>query len=117
MTARRMLRGTDLRYVLTMYLAQHGPATVPELIDMLDGYGFAVSGRPSKTISDALRWEIGHNRVWPYGRGRYRFAEMPRSTEYRIRHRVLALRAEARELAELSLPGGQQCHRPGDEAA
>jgi hypothetical protein len=34
--------------------------------------------------------------------GRYRPAWMPRSTEYRIRERVLALRAKAAELSVVS---------------
>jgi hypothetical protein len=88
-----LLRGIDLRYVLTMQLAHHGPATVAELIDALDQQGFCVQGRPSKAVSDALRWEIEHGRVHRLGRGRYGPAYIPRSTDYRIHHRVLALRA------------------------
>ncbi|BBX46348.1 hypothetical protein GCM10009641_49340 [Mycobacterium cookii] len=86
------LRGTDLRYVLTLHLALHGPATVVELIDALDYHGFCLRGRPSKAVSDALRWEIEHGRVHRLGRGRYGPAYIPRSTEYRIHQRVLALR-------------------------
>jgi hypothetical protein len=93
------LRGIELRYVLTMYLAQHGPATISEMIDVLTWHGFCVSGRASKAVSDALRWEIERGRVYRLGRGRYRSADIPRSTEYRIHQRVLALR----ESAKLSL--------------
>jgi len=88
----RRLRGIELRYVLTMHLAVHGPATVAELIGALDRHGFWVRGRPSKAVSDALRWEIEHGRVHRLGRGRYGPAYIPRSTEYRIHQRVLALR-------------------------
>jgi len=52
-----------------------------------------VQGRPSKAVSDALRWEIEHGRVRRLGRGRYGPAYIPRSTDYRIHQRVLALRA------------------------
>jgi hypothetical protein len=92
----KQLHGIELRYVLTWQLALHGPATVAELIDVLTWHGFWVSGRPSKAVSDALRWEIGRGRVYRVGRGRYRSADIPRSTEYRIHQRVLALRAAAK---------------------
>lgn len=95
---RRLLRGTELRYALTMYLFQHGPTTVADLIDALDFQGFAIAGRPSKAVSDALRWEIVHGRVRRLKRGRYGPVVMPRSTEYRIHRRVLALREEAAQL-------------------
>jgi hypothetical protein len=86
------LRGIDLRYMLTMHLAHHGPSTVAELIDALGYQGFCVRGRPSKAVSDALRREIEHGRVHQLGRGRYGPAYIPRSTDYRIHQRVLALR-------------------------
>jgi hypothetical protein len=88
----RHLRGIELRYVLTMHLAVHGPASVTELIGALHHHGFCVSGRPSKAVSDALRWEIERGRVHRLARGRYGPAYIPRSTEYRIHQRVLALR-------------------------
>nr|WP_319436585.1 hypothetical protein [Mycobacterium sp. RTGN5] len=101
-----VLRGTELRYVLTRYLQLNGPTTVAALIRAIDGWGFAVVGRPSKTISDALRWEIGRDRVRRRGRGRYVATQgIPRGTEHRIHQRVAALRAEARSL---SLGGGHQ---------
>jgi hypothetical protein len=90
------LNGIELRYVLTMHLAQHGPATIAELIPALNHHGFTVRGRPSKAISDALRWEMEHGRVHRLARGRYGPAYIPRSTEHRIHQRVLALRAAAR---------------------
>jgi hypothetical protein len=98
------LKGIELRYVLTMHLSQHGPATITEMIDALDWHGFCVRGRASKAVSDALRWEIGRGRVRRLGRGRYGPASIPRSTEYRIHQRVLSLRAAA----GLSLRGGQK---------
>ena len=104
MTRTLLLHGTELRYTLVMYLHVHGHATLAELVAILDYWGFAVDGRPSKTISDALRWEVARGRVRRFGRGVYGPGGMPRGTEHRIHRRVLALRAEA---AELSLQAGQ----------
>lgn len=97
----KTLRGTNLRYVLTRLLKLIGPATIPQLLAGLAEWGFTVEGRPSKTVSDALRWEMGHGRVWRIGRGRYRAGEAPRGTDHRIVQRVAALREEV-----LSLRGG-----------
>jgi hypothetical protein len=91
----RRLRGIELRYVLTMQLARQGRANVAELVQALTRYGFEFAGRPSKSVSDALRWEMRHGRVRRHGRGWYGPGAMPRSTEYRINKRELALRAEA----------------------
>ncbi|OBI42040.1 hypothetical protein A5707_11995 [Mycobacterium kyorinense] len=91
-----LLRGTELRYVLTMQLFRHGPATVGELAEALAQHGFAVGGRTSKSISDALRWEMGHGRVRRLRRGRYGPGWMPRGTEHRIHTRELALRDQAK---------------------
>lgn len=99
MTNRKPLRGIELRYVLTHFLHHRDyPATIGELADELESRGFVVDGRPSKAISDALRWERRHGRVYRRGRGLYGPASMPRSTEYRIHQRVMALRAQAAAL-------------------
>jgi hypothetical protein len=95
MIHKRQLRGVELRYALTLYLFQHGPTTVAELVDALDFQGFDIPGRSSKVVSDALRREISDGRVVRLKRGRYGPGEMPRATEYRIHQRVLALRSEA----------------------
>ena len=99
----RRLRGIELRYVLTHHLAHHGRATIVDQIDALAAHGFDVDGRPSKSISDALRWEMRRGRVRRFKRGLYGPGSMPRSTEYRIHERVLTLRDEVRGL---SLRGG-----------
>ncbi len=98
MTTRRRLRGYELRCVLTLHLFQNGKATVADLVDILDFHGFEVAGRASKAISDALRYEVAHGRVWRLRRGQYGPASMPRATEYRIHQRALALREEAAAL-------------------
>src|SRR5688500_15374352 len=77
MSEPRTLRGIELRYALTMYLAQHGPHTVAELIEALTHQGFRILGRPSKAVSDALRWEIAHDRVRRRGWGRYGPGALP----------------------------------------
>jgi hypothetical protein len=92
----RIVRGIELRYALTMYLTQHGPQTVAQLIEALTDQGFQFVGRPSKAISDALRWEVARDRVRRRGWGKYGPGPIPRSTEYRIHQRVLAMREEAR---------------------
>jgi hypothetical protein len=94
MTDAMQLRGIELRYVLTMHLLSRGPASIPELADALAWHGFGVAGRPSKSISDALRWEMGYGRVRRLGRGRYGPGWMPRGTEHRIHKRVMTLRRQ-----------------------
>ncbi len=87
------LRGRDLRYVLTTLLREaRRPLTVAELVDRCETEGITFRGRASKVISDALRWEIGWNRVQRITRGLYRYLDAPRSTHYWIRRRVRALR-------------------------
>lgn len=90
-----MLRGTDLRYVLTMHLARHGRSSVGELVAALTRHGFAAPAPSNKSISDALRWELRRDRVRRRGRGIYGPGAMPRGTEHRIRTRELALREAA----------------------
>ena len=90
-----VLRGVELRYALTLYLFQHGPATVPDLIEALDYQGFVIPAPASKSVSDALRWEMGHGRVRRLARGKYGPVSMPRATGHRIHTRVMALRSEA----------------------
>jgi hypothetical protein len=108
------VRGTDLRYLLTAYLFDHGPATVDELVDALTYHGFRTVGRASKCVSDALRWEMTHGRVIRFRRGRYRPGSMPRATEHRILKRVRALHDQ---VAGLSLGGGQWQTPPAPPAA
>ncbi|BBY31865.1 hypothetical protein [Mycolicibacterium sediminis] len=99
-----LLRGIELRYVLTNHLARHGDRTVAELVVVLEHLGFGVSGRPSKAVSDALRWEVRLGRVYKRGRTIYGPGYLPRATEWRIDRRVA-------ELRERALP-----HRPQDSS-
>jgi hypothetical protein len=92
---RKVLQGIELRYVVTMNLTVHGPATVVEIIELLEYQGFVIVGRASKTVSDALRWELRRGRVRRIRRGKYGPGQMPRSTEHYIHKRAIALREEA----------------------
>ncbi|MGN6694728.1 MAG: hypothetical protein ACTHN0_11180 [Aquihabitans sp.] len=74
------LSGQGLRYALSLELRRSGELSVRALIQRLEAAGFQIVGRPSKTVSDALRWEIGNGRVVRVGRGRYRTDRIPRST-------------------------------------
>lgn len=99
MAGKLILSGTNLRYALTLYLQLHGPATISTLLAGIEHWGFRVNGRPSKVVSDALRWEVERDRVRRLARSRYGPGQMPRGTEHRIHQRVLALRAEANGLS------------------
>ena len=112
MNERLQLQGIELRYVLTMHLCLPGPADIAELVDALAWHGFAVAGRASKSISDALRWEMDHGRVRRLGRGRYGPGYLPRGTEHRIHKRVMALRdlASCRYAAGKTKAPVASCH-------
>lgn len=90
------LSGRMLRYVCTTLIFENGPCSVPQLYDLIRNEGFTINGRPSKTISDALRWEIAHDRVERLGRSLYGPGVLPRTTRDRITRRVSQLRVPAR---------------------
>lgn len=76
-----VLGSRALRYLVTVLLQDVGqPLTVPELVDAIRATGWQIPGRPSKTVSDALRWEIRKGRVRRHGRGLYGPGRMPPST-------------------------------------
>ena len=87
-SADRALAGRDLRYVLTWYLVNEGPLNVARLLSLLDRDGFVVGGRASKTVSDALRWEVARRRVVRTGRATYSVGTIPRTTARRIADRA-----------------------------
>ncbi len=75
-----------LRYVLIVALMQaRRPHTLAELVNLAERHRCQMSGRPSKVVSDALRWEVRKGRVENTSRGVYRIGSMPRSTEWWIR--------------------------------
>ncbi|MUM16929.1 hypothetical protein FZI91_20570 [Mycobacterium sp. CBMA271] len=63
MTARTRSLHTDLRYLLVLHIHRHGLTTVSEMVTMLADIGFDVDGRPSKTVSDALRTDVKLDRI------------------------------------------------------
>ena len=54
--------------------------TVAEIVEALGRVGVDVPGRGSRTISDALRWEIRKGRVRRTAPATYVFGRMPAST-------------------------------------
>jgi hypothetical protein len=54
--------------------------TVAEIVEALRRLDVDVPGRASKTISDALRWEIRRGRVRRTAQATYVFGRMPPST-------------------------------------
>ena len=75
-----------LRYVLTRALMDSPrPHTLAELVELAKWHRCQLSGRPSKVVSDALRWEVRKGRVVRISRDVYRIGSMPRSTEWWIR--------------------------------
>lgn len=91
------LWGRERRCMLTELLWERGPMTVAEMAAALADEGWQVGGRPSKTISDALRWEVAHGRVVRMRRGLYGPGRMPKQTKSWIRCRNRRTREEARE--------------------
>src|ERR1700722_18016594 len=96
----RMLRGIELRYVLSLHLSVHGPATVTELLDALAFHGFSVASPAPKSVSDALRWERRRGRVRRLARGLYGPGQVPRGTEHRIHRRGRGVRGAAKRPQE-----------------
>jgi hypothetical protein len=88
------LRGVELRSLLVLLLLRGGgPQTVAGLERAVATAGFrAGSGRPSKEIADALRWEVRRGRVVRLGRGRYAPGEVAKVTRHRMRGRIEAAR-------------------------
>jgi hypothetical protein len=87
----RTLSGLGLRSWLAVELHDSpGPVTVAELTERLHQRGLQVDGRPSKTISDALRWEVRRGRIHRLARGLYTAGRLARTTLHRMRQRIHA---------------------------
>ena len=88
-----VLRWYALRAMLVLLLLRAGrPMTVAELVAGVHSSGFAVAGRPSRTISDALRAEVNRGRAVRVRRGTYRAGVVARSTRHRMQRVVAAMR-------------------------
>ena len=79
------LYGRALRMVLVDLLATHHTMTMAQLVAQVAAGGYPIEGRLSKTISDALRWEVARGRVVRVSRGVYRIGTTPTTTARRIR--------------------------------
>lgn len=79
------LRGRGLRFVLVDQIRRRRTCTVAELVKYIANAGYELPGRPSKIISDALRWEVARGRVVRTARGRYSYGHVPSTTARRIR--------------------------------
>jgi hypothetical protein len=89
----RAVRGLPLRYLLLDALRSAGGGLgVGELISLLERQGVDLGEKPSKIVSDALRWEVRRGRVTRPRRGVYAFAAAPPSTMHRVRRRAAATR-------------------------
>lgn len=91
----RLLAGRDLRYWLVQFLhtRPHSDHSVAELLAAIADAGFRLTGRPSKTVSDALHTETDRGRVQRTGWGRYQLAgPLPTTTAWRVRTRLERLR-------------------------
>jgi hypothetical protein len=87
------LWGRSLRFVLLAEIRRRRTMSVAEMVAFLADTGYQVTGRPSKTISDALRWEIARGRVVRLRRGVYRYGRAPRTTARRVQ--LFAKRCDA----------------------
>lgn len=94
------LRGINLRAWLVLAVADSDRVvTVAELVSGLDTSSYGYVGRASKTISDALRWEVRKGHLRRLGRGRYALGRLSRSARYRMRNRLRAVRARMQQRA------------------
>ena len=98
----RILSGRPLRYLLTETIWERGPSTVGDLVARVAELGLVLPGRPSKVVSDELRWEIARGRVQRLGRGRYGPGAMPRQTRAWIRARVRSIVDSSTDRADSS---------------
>lgn len=90
----RRLTGLSLRYALIIHLVDaRRVLTTRELVAAIEATGFEVRGRPSKSVSDALRWEVRRGRAVRVGRGSYKAGTVARQTVWRMRQRLGALHA------------------------
>ena len=78
------LRGRGLRFVLLAEIRRRQTMTVAEMVAFLASSGYHTKGRPSKVVSDALRWEVARGRVVRSRRGGYRYGRISLSTARRV---------------------------------
>ena len=101
MAFEREISGRDLRYLLTHHLLEGArPASIRELVRVVDRAGFVLCGRPSKAVSDALRRDVAMGRVVRLSRGWYGPGRMPKQTRSWRRQNIQAFRDGAADWPE-----------------
>ena len=86
-----MAKGLLLRTIIVLALLDaNRPMTLVELARAVADRGFAIDGRASKTMADALRHERRRGRVVWLRRGTYAAGYVAKSTQHRFRMRVVA---------------------------
>jgi len=96
-----LVQGLEPRSLLVLLLLERSrPMSVSELAAAVRQAGFAVAGRPSKGIADALRWELRRGRVVRLQRGAYAAGYVAGVTRHRMRARVAEMRNACRSKAE-----------------
>ncbi len=82
-----------MRYLVLAELIRSGDAmAVRDLVDRLGRQGILLPPKPSKVVSDAIRWEVRKGRVVKRGRGVYQLGHIPRSTRYWVLSKADACR-------------------------
>jgi hypothetical protein len=91
----RHIKGLTLRYLLALHLSDVArPCSTRQLVEAVHDAGFELAGRPSKTVSDGLRWEVRRGRVTRRDRGLYAAGTIAPETKRRMRRRIAELRAQ-----------------------
>ncbi len=89
----RQISGRALRFIVLAEIRRNHTMTVAQMATFLADLGYTLPGRPSKVISDALRWEVARGRVNRTARGVYTYGTVPPSTARRVR--IFAQRCNA----------------------
>jgi hypothetical protein len=89
---RNRRRADRIRAAICIVLAdaRGAPMRISEIVDAVKRLGIDLGPGANKTISDALRWEVGRGHARVVRRGVYARDHLPRSTEYHMRERVAA---------------------------
>jgi hypothetical protein len=119
----KFLAGRVRSAILVALTNANAPMGLAEIARAVEAMGIPLGARANKTVSDALRWEVGRGRALRWGRGTYRIGTVPRTTLYYMRKRVQAYAAgettpaDARERRHLSELGRASRTIANDEVA
>ncbi len=105
------LGGLLLRYEICLLLHDGRRAlTVAELVRRIEADGFSLGPQPNKVVADAIRWEVRRGRVVKLRRGTYAGGSVPHTSEFRMRARLRAARADLR--SGVRVPSNYEHPRP-----